>query len=209
MTQINDVIDEAYKGILQLYMENLWNISWSEYVQRFEGTHPLKLNFGNSLEEHEPIEVQANFNTIFENTSSYAKIRRFNKDVKLICGFKHKVERESFENLNYIRPNVTGLGYLFHERIIDKMIKIAGDDFEPVPITLININKTVKPFEITHFYDINPLKKISAVDEENSEISIGEKTKTHSIDKLVYKEDPWREGYELTGTGTNPVKYRE
>ena len=73
------------------------------------------------------------------------------------------------------------------------MLSLCPEDFQPIPVTLISLNKNVEPFEIKDFFAINVLKCIDAVDQERSVIEWSSNQIAY-IRNLHYKKDPWQDG---------------
>ena len=190
---MGSLISEEQK--LAKYLLKKLGLSWEGYLKRFENTAPLEFDMTNlyPFRRLSPEEVECEIDLIVNLSSPY-RLKRFDKEYKIIAGFKKKVTREEVEKLDYIHSRVVGLDTLFHQRVIDIMLKICPYDFQPIPVTLISSNKHIEPFEIKSFYAINVLKCIDAIDQQQSIIDWSSDGEIPYFEELCYKENPWQDG---------------
>ena len=127
------------------------------------------------------------------NISSKYSRKRLGSDVNVEIGYVKRIKSEVIKKQKYIEASWISAGTLFQKDIIDQMLEICPDDFEPVAVTLTNWHKESEPFKIEDFYAINVLQVIKAVDETKSVIDWSENGIPY-IHKLCYKEDPWQDG---------------
>ena len=176
---------------LQKYLSKERGIGWEEYLQRFEGSKPIKLWMTNCPFRLQPEEIEFETELLSKLSSKYFP-RRFERQYKFVVGFKKKVTKEEIENLPYIPANALGLSDLIHKDIIDLMLQLCPDNFEPIPVKVISANKHVEPFELNNYYTINVLHCIKAIDEPNSDFEISKNGIAH-IKNFRYKENPWED----------------
>lgn len=190
---MGSLISEQQK--LAKYLLKELGLSWEGYLKRFENTAPLEFDMTNlyPFRSLRPEEVECEIDLIVNLSSPY-RLKKFDKEYKIVGGVKKKVTREEVEKLDYIHPSFVKLGTLFHQRVIDIMLKICPDDFQPIPVTLISSNKHIEPFEIKSFYAINVLKCIDAIDQQQSIIDWSSDGEIPYLEELCYKENPWKDG---------------
>ena len=86
------------------------------------------------------------------------------------------------------------LGHLYHKRIIEKMQEICPNDFQALPVKLINNEKSKEAFENHDYYMLNILHKIDALDMERSVIKywkFSDGTPTSTVKIARFKDDKW------------------
>lgn len=171
-------------------------------MQRYEDTKSVKLwPTAFYIRKLIPKQIECKVPLIGKLSSKYG-LKRFERQYKLVAGFKSKITKEEIQSLNYINTNFLGLGYLLHKRVIDIMLSQCADDFEKIPVKLMSQNKRVEPFEINDFYAINVLKCVDAVDQDRSVIKWSDGWA--NINELYYKSDPWKDGYKAYPDNHNP-----
>ena len=87
-----------------------------------------------------------------------------------------------------------GLQDLYHKRIVEKMQEICPNDFQALPVKLINNQKSKEVFENHDYYMLNILHKIDALDMERSVIEHWQRSNgqmTYSVHKARFKDDKW------------------
>ncbi|MFK7973766.1 MAG: hypothetical protein AB8B66_02740 [Rickettsiaceae bacterium] len=166
-------------------------------MQRFEGTKPLKLWTTEYYPKKFMVEAANWYTDISEydiGSSAYI-IQKIDREYNIIVGYKGKATKEQLQELPYLECSVAinCPGYLLHKKVIDIMQRICPEDFEALPVTIINQRKNSQDFEIKDFYALNFLKCIDAIDRQNSIIQWSENTVAY-VRKLRYKENPWQEG---------------
>jgi hypothetical protein len=182
---------------LQKYLKIDEGIDWTEYLQRFEGTKPIELwmtNYPFRLQPEE-VEFEAGEEILYKLNNS-RHLKKIKQQYKLVVGFKKKVTKSEVADLPYLRVNVSGLEHLIHKDIIDLMLKLCPDDFEPIPVQVISANPHVEPFELNDYYTINVIKCIKAIDEPRSDFEIS-RNGVARIKKFRYKENPWQDGCKV------------
>jgi hypothetical protein len=188
------------------YLLERYGLSWDQYLERFGDTKPLELWPTNLCPKRlNPEEVKCEIDLI-RNLSNSFRLKRWDKEYKIIGGFKKKVKREEVEKLNYLHSNFLGLGLLLHKKIIDKMLELCSDDFQPIPVTLVSQHKQVEPFENKDFYALNVVKCIDALDKNKSTISFSESTGYH-VRNSIFKEHPWQDGCILSVEKKDPIYF--
>jgi len=191
---------------LQKYLKTEQNISWEQYLQRFEGAKPIELWTTNYPLRLQPELIESEIELLGKLNSEYS-LKRLGHQYRIVVGFKKKIRKEEVFGLPYLRANVVGLEHLIHKDIIDRMLQICPDDFEPVPVKIIGTDKNSMPFELDSYYTINVLKRIKAIDEPNSDFII-DHDGWANIKKFRYKENPWQDGFEIgTNVGTSEEMY--
>lgn len=182
---------------LGTYLLKRYNLQWDKYLERFEGTKPLLLRataiYPRKLE---PEQIESEVELI-GMISSPLLLKKFEKQYRFVAGFKDKVTRDEVESLSYIYANFLGIDVLLHQRVIDIMMKICPDDFEPIPVTLVSLNKHVQYFETKSFYAINVLKCVNAFDPNKHSSDLKDIIDSMSIVNKYFKDDPWRDGFKL------------
>lgn len=91
-------------------------------------------------------------------------------------------------------PVSQSMGDLYHKRIVEKMQQICPDDFQALPVKLINNEKSKEAFENHDYYMLNILHKIDALDMERSVIEHWQRANgqmTYSVHKPCFKDDKW------------------
>lgn len=190
------------------YLLKKYNLSWEKYIKRFEGTTPLILRLLDSYPlKFEPQKVESEIDPI-GIISSPLVLKKLEKNYKFVAGFKGKVTKDEIELLDYIDPNFAGFRMLFHKRVIDIMQKICPNDFEPIPITLISLNKQIKPFEINSFYAINVLKCVDVFDNNRHSSNLKDILNSRMIINQYFKNDPWNTGIKLFRDSNNKLDYQ-
>jgi hypothetical protein len=191
---------------LQKYLQEKEDISWDYYLQRFEGTKPVEIWPTNYPISWEPTLVESEVELLGNLNNGY-RAQRFELPCKIIVGFPKKIKQETIQDEPYLRVNAVGLYDLIHKDIIDKMLEICPDDFQPVPVKVIGTTKNDENFEFNHYYTINVLNRIKAIDETRSEFRISENGIAH-FQKFKYKENPWQDGFvKGVSVGTSEEMY--
>ncbi|AVP87981.1 hypothetical protein phytr_10530 [Candidatus Phycorickettsia trachydisci] len=172
-------------------LKDLYNINWEKYQERFNGTKPLEIWTGGRY----PMRLWLGYKDReqFLSISSKYKLNRLGNNAYIELGFKKKVDPNEVKKFRYILAS--SMGPIFQKDIIDKILEVCPDDFEPVKVTLKNWHKNSEPFSIEGFYAINALKVIKAIDESKSEISWSDGIA--NIGDYNYKEDPWQDGCDV------------
>lgn len=191
---------------LQQYLQTEQNISWEQYLQRFEGNKPIKLWTTNYPFRLQPELIESEIELLGKLSSEYS-LKRLDYQYRIVVGFKKKLRKEEVKGLPYLRANVVGLDHLIHKDIINQMLQICSDDFEAVPVKIIGTDKNLETFELDSYYTINVLRRIKAIDEPDSEFII-DQDGWANIKKFRYKENPWQDGFEIgANVGTSEEMY--
>jgi hypothetical protein len=191
---------------LQKYLQSERNISWEQYLQRFIGTKPIELWPTNYPFRLQPELIESEVKLLGKLSSKYS-FKRFDRQYKIIVGFKKKIRKEAVYNAPYLRCNIVALDHLIRKDIIEQMLQICPDDFEAVPVQIIGTDKESVPFELKDYYTINVVKRIKAIDEPRSEFTIDHDGWVN-IKKFCYKENPWQDGFNIgVNVGTSEEMY--
>jgi hypothetical protein len=173
------------------------NLTWVGYQKRFTGTRPLKLwttEYYPRKWEVEPAKWDTDISPYDIGSSAYI-IRKLDQEYKIIAGYKGKATKEEIQDVPYLECSVAinSPRYLLHKSVIDIMQQICPEDFEAIPVTIVNERKNSEYFEIKDFYAINLLKCIDAIDRKTSTIQWSSNNVAH-LSRLSYKANPWQDG---------------
>ncbi len=176
---------------LEKYLMNEENLSWEKYLERFTGTVPIEIwsSIGLCGDKYQPETVESTMEIWHINNMS--ELKRLD-NYKIVMEFKKKITREEVEKLPLIKIS-DWIDFLLREDIVEELLKICPDDFQPLKVTLISKNKHVEPFELHNYYAINVLKAIYALDEEASGV-VWDKYNNKKKRRIIYKTNPWKEG---------------
>ena len=176
------------------------NLNWEEYLRRFEREKPLELRPTEYYPRKfviEPANWGPDINPYNNDigSSPYA-IKKLDQEYKITVGYKGRASKEELQEVPYLECSVALRcpNYLLHKKVIDIMNRICPEDFEAIPVTIVNQRKNSEYFEIKDFYALNFLKCIDAIDRKNSTIQWGSLNSSDHISKLRYKENPWQDG---------------
>lgn len=175
------------------------NLSWEEYLRRFEGAKPLKLRPTEYYPRKFQIET-AKWDTDiseYDIGSSVYIIRKIDQEYKITAGYKGRANKEELQEVPYLDCMSVSIhcpNYLLHKKVIDIMNQICPEDFEAIPVTIVNQRKNSEYFEIKDFYALNFLKCVDAIDRKESTIQWGSLEDVAHVSKLRYKENPWQDG---------------
>ena len=153
----------------------------NKYLKRLECTIPLVIH-----PTCYPIEFQLNLVESEINLEYEPKPIQnieLDKKYKIVAGFE-KIDLQDFINFDWLMGG-SKIPDLFNKRLVDKMQKICPNDFIALPVTLMNLSNKIEPYENKDFYIINALNTIDALDRKKSTIYF-------SVEKRVYKKDPWQ-----------------
>ena len=196
---------------LAQYLQKAFDISWEEYMQRFESTKPLEFFRTTYVSVGFYVKaIQASFEP-HASLSCRHILKPLGPDVKIIGGLKRKLTKEQFEKFNYFKTSGSGWSTLFHRRVVEQLLNICPDDFEPVPVTVVSQHEDRETYESKEFFMLNFLKCIDAIDQTRSVIIPAvcpDEGKVYHcrIGKFYYKDDPWSDGCDLI-TRSNDKRY--
>jgi hypothetical protein len=159
----------------------------NKYLERFEGTMPLTMHVQQSYPmKCRPILIESELN--LEYGMATIQNIELGKECKIVGGFE-KAELKDFAHFDWLwaskMPN------LFNKRLVEKMNALCPNDFIALPVILINLSNKVEPYENKDFYIVNALNTIDAIDKDKSGIYTYPSGRK-SIEKRVYKKDPWQ-----------------
>ena len=185
---------------LKKYLLEYRNLTWEEYLKRFEIAKPLELrptDYYPRKFEIEPANWGPDINPYRNKigSSAYA-IKKLDKEYKITVGYKGRASKEELQEIPYLECSISLYcpDYLLNRKVIDIMQQICPEDFEAIPVTIINQRKNSEYFEIKDFYALNFLKCVDAIDRQESTIQWGKFNDVPHVSKLRYKENPWQDG---------------